>query len=109
VTDLFPKVEFETKLNEKLQKAIIQTLEDNHLTAVEPLVIKTLQLNETMIIRHGVMLVGPTGGGKSTSLKSLAKVTDANVMSLNPKSIELAKMYGSFNEATGEWFDGIVS
>jgi dynein heavy chain len=109
VTDLFPKIEFETKLNEKLQRSIIDNLESNKLTTVEPLVIKTLQLHETMIIRHGVMPVGPTSGGKSTSLKALATVIDANVMSLNPKSIELAKMSGSFNEATGEWFDGIVS
>jgi ABC-type nitrate/sulfonate/bicarbonate transport system ATPase subunit len=53
-------------------------------------VIKTLQLNGTMIIQHGVMLVGLTGGGKSTLLKILAKVVEANKMSLNPKSIELA-------------------
>lgn len=109
VTDLFPKIEFETKLDMDLMAKINQRLEDDHLTAIETLVVKTLQLHETMIIRHGVMLVGPTGGGKSTSMNALAKVIDANVMTLNPKSIELAKMYGSFNETTGEWFDGIVS
>ena len=29
---------------------------------------KVIQFHETMIVRHGVMLVGPTGSGKSTVL-----------------------------------------
>lgn len=34
---------------------------------------KVIQLHETMIVRWGVMLVGPTGGGKSSVLKVFIK------------------------------------
>ena len=34
---------------------------------------KVIQFNETLLVRHGVMLVGPTAGGKTTVCKILRK------------------------------------
>jgi dynein heavy chain len=32
---------------------------------------KCLHLYETIIVRHGVMIIGPAGGGKSSVVKTL--------------------------------------
>lgn len=40
----------------------------NGLQPEECMINKVIQLYETMIVRWGVMLVGPTGGGKSAIL-----------------------------------------
>ena len=34
---------------------------------------KIIQFHDTLLVRHGVMLIGPTGGGKSTVRKVLRK------------------------------------
>lgn len=40
---------------------------------VEKLNLKVIQLFETLNVRFGVMIVGPTGGGKTTTFKVLAE------------------------------------
>lgn len=49
-----------------LEKTIIDSLLAKGLQPKQCMVSKVIQLYETMIVRHGVMLVGPTGGGKTT-------------------------------------------
>lgn len=41
---------------------------ENILQPEPAMIKKIIQLYETMIVRWGVMLVGPTGGGKSAIL-----------------------------------------
>jgi dynein heavy chain len=70
------------------------------------------------------MIVGPTGGGKSTcfevlahamtSLRTLRKSPDLRFIEvrkkiLNPKSISMGELYGEENFDTKEWTDGLAS
>jgi dynein heavy chain len=59
------------------------------------------------------MIVGPTGGGKSSNYKTLAHAMTAirdleqfekvNYFIINPKSILQGQLYGDFDPQTTEW------
>ena len=64
-----------------------------------------------IVVRHGLMLVGPTGGGKSSNLHILEETLGSlkkqgihgfayefvRIMQLNPKSITMGQMYGKWH------------
>ena len=63
-----------------------------------------------IVVRHGLMLVGPTGGGKSANLHILEETLgslkkqgvtgfayeNVKILQLNPKSITMGQMYGKY-------------
>ncbi|XP_044001574.1 dynein axonemal heavy chain 1-like [Aphidius gifuensis] len=84
---------------------------------------KVMQLYETTTVRHGLMLVGATGSGKTkcyeilqnacTNLQGNLQSDDSpfvkiNKFIINPKSISLGRLYGEFDLDTHEWTDGIL-
>uniref|UniRef100_A0A8C6WR12 Dynein heavy chain hydrolytic ATP-binding dynein motor region domain-containing protein n=1 Tax=Neogobius melanostomus TaxID=47308 RepID=A0A8C6WR12_9GOBI len=87
---------------------------------------KCIQLYETTVVRHGLMLVGTSGSGKTkvscyevlgaalTALKGQASVSGGEyetvqIFVLNPKSITMGQLYGEYDLLTHEWSDGILS
>ena len=80
---------------------------------------KMVQLYEMTVVRHGLMMVGPTGGGKTCISRILAEAQTCcakegvagfqltHLYSINPKSITMNQLYGNFDLNTGEWTDGI--
>ena len=69
LSDLFPGVSIPEHDYGILQEEIEEVIANKHLIVVKPQVKKIIQFYETLEVRHGVMLVGPTGGGKTTILQ----------------------------------------
>ncbi|CAM9743474.1 unnamed protein product, partial [Hapterophycus canaliculatus] len=78
-------------------------------------VAKVIQLYETTLVRHGIMLVGPTGGGKTKIFRCLRMALDKTTgithkdSRFNPKAIRAQEMYGEVDPATGEWNTGVFA
>ena len=65
VSDLFPKIKEEPIDYGVLEESIRSSCEKLNIEDVEGFVTKCIQLFETTVVRHGLMLVGPTGSGKT--------------------------------------------
>uniref|UniRef100_A0A8C9DGR4 Dynein axonemal heavy chain 1 n=1 Tax=Prolemur simus TaxID=1328070 RepID=A0A8C9DGR4_PROSS len=124
VSDLFPTIKEEETDYGILDKAIRKACEKSNLKDVDGFLTKCIQLYETTVVRHGLMLVGPTGSGKSNCYRVLAAAMTllkgqpsisggvyeaVNYYVLNPKSITMGQLYGEFDLLTHEWTDGIFS
>uniref|UniRef100_H2YF95 Dynein heavy chain hydrolytic ATP-binding dynein motor region domain-containing protein n=1 Tax=Ciona savignyi TaxID=51511 RepID=H2YF95_CIOSA len=114
VSDLFPKIKEEAIDYGALMDSIVDSCPKLGVQAVDGFVTKCIQLYETTVVRHGLMLVGPTCSGKTKCYNVLAKAlthtfTVEKTDVLNPKSITMGQLYGEFDAMTHEWTDGILS
>jgi len=119
INDLFPGVERPKIDYGQLQKQIVESCEVLNKQPIQNFQDKIIQLYDTIQVRHGLMIVGPTGGGKSSNYKTLAhamtsirhldKFEKVNYHILNPKSITMGQLYGDFDPQTTEWQDGVLA
>lgn len=87
-----------------------ESCERNNIVAKEIFLEKCIQLYETIMVRHGLMVVGDPYAGKSTVIKTLQEAMstikdDPNFVNVqthyvNPKSITQNQLYGVFDMDT---------
>ena len=129
--DLFPTTTLPPPAHVRLLTAVRAAAADLGLQPHPSFLAYVQQMYETVQVRHGLMLVGESGAGKSAVLHTLARALGAlaaeeaataaatgpsadgfarvHVRTLNPKSVTAAQLYGSFDVNTREFADGILA
>ncbi|XP_049878702.1 dynein beta chain, ciliary [Pectinophora gossypiella] len=114
IGDLFPALEVPRKRDLEFERTVKQAAMDLSLQPEDNFILKVVQLEELLEVRHSVFIVGNAGTGKTQVWKSLFK-TYQNLRKkpifndLNPKAVTNDELFGIINPATREWKDGLFS
>ena len=114
ISDLFPNLDVPRKRDQEFEKAVKHASCDNKLQPEESFIMKVVQLDEILAVRHSVFIIGAAGTGKSCAWKTLYRTYQNQkkkpvYTDLNPKAVSNDELYGVINPATREWKDGLLS
>lgn len=116
LADLFPGMSPPSKGEyPEVESILAKVVEKHGLVYHESWVLKVIQLYETTKVRHGIMLVGPSGGGKSSIFKCLKNTLQEHTgvqyktARFNPKAFRAQEMYGETDPMSGEWTTGVFA
>ena len=114
IGDIFPGIPFEESQHADLQSCLQRHLKDGGFYAVDRQMRKCFELYEQLRRRMGVLIIGPSGSGKSFLWKSLRGALSLMSQSIllyciNPKAMSRLCLFGSMDPDTREWSDGIIT
>ncbi|XP_020923544.1 dynein heavy chain 9, axonemal isoform X3 [Sus scrofa] len=114
VGDLFPALDVPRRRDLNFEALVRKAVVELKLQAEDSFMLKVVQLEELLAVRHSVFVVGGAGTGKSQVLRSLHKTYQIMKRrpvwtDLNPKAVTNDELFGIINPATREWKDGLFS
>jgi len=115
LSGVFPGSEVKDFRDKILSEKISELCTKMSFDASESWVAKTMQLYQIQQIHHGVMMVGPTGSGKSSACDVLLKAMElvdgvkGRAYFIDPKAISKDELYGKLDSTTLEWRDGVFT
>ena len=121
--DLFPGVELPPEGVTDIRMALEKQCLEHGLQVVPDWITKIIQVFDCKVARHGNMIVGQTGAGKTAAWKTLMRAMaqlkgegkgegefqKVEVYTINPLALSNDEIYGCFDPATHEWTDGILA
>ncbi|XP_021937393.1 dynein beta chain, ciliary isoform X2 [Zootermopsis nevadensis] len=114
IGDLFPALDVPRKRDQEFERTVKQAAVDLLLQPEDNFILKVVQLEELLEVRHSVFVVGNAGTGKTQVWKTLFR-TYQNMKrkpvfnDLNPKAVTNDELFGIINPNTREWKDGLFS
>ncbi|XP_012868489.1 PREDICTED: cytoplasmic dynein 1 heavy chain 1 [Dipodomys ordii] len=121
LSDVFPGVQYHRGEMTALREELKKVCREMYLTYGDGeevggmWVEKVLQLYQITQINHGLMMVGPSGSGKSMAwrvlLKALERLEGVEGVAhiIDPKAISKDHLYGTLDPNTREWTDGLFT
>ncbi|PWZ01334.1 cytoplasmic dynein heavy chain 1 [Testicularia cyperi] len=115
LSDVFPGVEYKPVNLDVLREHIAAVCAERHLVEGGLWTEKVLQLYQIQKISHGLMLVGPSGTGKTQAwqvlLAALERLEGQEGVSyvIDPKAVSKESLYGTLDPTTREWNDGLFT
>jgi len=111
IADLFPGLNPEKAVFPEIEKAIGECCAVVGLQLHPSWVGKIIQLYETYLVRHGIMVVGAAGCGKTNITYMLRDALSIvfnkhTSVKMNPKAITPKQMYGCQDPVANEWTEG---
>ena len=90
---------------------VFHFFQDLKLQTEDSFILKIVQLEELLAVRHSVFVLGPAGTGKTQVIKTLNKTYQNQkrkplLHDINPKAVTADELFGFINPATREWKDG---
>ncbi|PWN18755.1 cytoplasmic dynein heavy chain 1 [Microstroma glucosiphilum] len=115
LSDVFPGVQYKPANLEGLLEHVRNVCREKHLVCDGVWQAKIIQLYQIHKISHGLMLVGPSGTGKTEAwqvlLSAMQRFDGIEGVSyvIDPKAISKDSLYGKLDPTTREWIDGLFT